>query len=162
MKIWNIGIRQRRWLIIGGALVVLLLAFVAFSVLVFSIGGLGGPTRNMTPEQAAALARVTLPPSAHNVEYIDGGFQDRFIHLRFDMDAAELDSFLRGTFVAPPLTDTDVPFQASLEPDESWWQPRNASTFKSGGGSRNGVYQSLLVDMTNAQTYVVYVATFES
>jgi hypothetical protein len=127
-----------------------------------SLGGLSQPQPQTTAE-IEALARIVIPPGATNIHAEAGGFQDRFIHVRFDIAPGELDTFLFGTRYTPAIGDNGaVPFQQSIEPQADWWQPRAASTYKSGSGFVDGVSQSVLIDTSNAERYVVYVATFET
>lgn len=110
-----------------------------------------------------AIARINIPERARNIHAQSGGFQDRYIHVRFDIDPADLESFLGATRYTPIVSEgQDIPFQQSIEPDESWWQPRLAKTFLSGSGFVDGINQAVLVDTSNPDVYIVYVATFET
>jgi hypothetical protein len=123
---------------------------------------LGGYQENLTTAQIESLGRIKLPPSAAGLQARAGGFQDRFISIRFDMAPAELDSFLRSTRYTPAIGPTTaVPFQ-SLAEDAPWWRPQDAQRFEAGTNFVDGISQSVLVDVTDAQRYVVYVQTFET
>ena len=125
-------------------------------------GGLSQPQAHTTAE-IEALARIVIPPGATNIHAEDGGFQDRFIHVRFDIVPGELDTFLSGSRYTPNVGDGgEVPFQHSIEPKAEWWRPRAASTYKSGSGFVDGVSQAVLIDTSDSERYVVYVATFET
>jgi hypothetical protein len=115
-----------------------------------------------TNAEIEALARITLPPGATNIHAQAGGFQDRYIHVRFDIPAAELDAFLAASRYTPALDMAVVPFQQHLEPKAVWWQPRNAARFRAGSAFSGGISQSLLVDTSDPERYVVYVQTFET
>lgn len=161
--------RRPLWLKLGCGIgvAVILLGVLAFAGLVWLLQAdfsLGEDTENLTVAQIESVGRIKLPPSARNVHGFQRGFQDRFIHIRFDIDPDEL-ALLSGTRYWPALDETGalgVPFQQSIEPNKAWWQPRQAQRFYSGHGGSDNIAQSVLVDVTDPNNYIVYVATFES
>jgi hypothetical protein len=123
---------------------------------------LGGEQENLTKAQIESLGRIQLPPSAAGIHARAGGFQDRFILIRFDMLPAELDAFLKATRYTPSIsTATTIPFQ-SISNDAPWWRPQDAQRFEAGENFVDGISQTILVDMTSAERYIVYVQTFET
>ena len=154
---------RRRWLGLASALVVLLGAAGLLGAALLSGDNplTSSGQENLSRAEIASLARVTLPAGASNVHALAGGFQDRFIHLRFDLPASDLPALVAAQGW-PPLTPGGVvPFQASLEPQRPWWQPRQAERFLVGGGAVANTNQSVLIDITDPNTSVVYLATFE-
>lgn len=116
-----------------------------------------------TTAEIESLARIDIPASASNIHAQAGGFQDRYIHVRFDLPPADLNSFLGATRYTPAVSQsTDIPFQQSLEPNQNWWQPAMAKSFLAGAGFVDGISQSVLIDTTNPELYIVYVQTFET
>jgi hypothetical protein len=123
---------------------------------------LGGEQENLTPDQIERIGRIQLPPSAAGIQARAGGFQDRFISIRFDMRPADLDAFLKATRYTPSIgPTTELPFQ-SISVDPLWWRPQDAQRFQAGNNYVDGISQSVLVDMTSAERYIVYVQTFET
>jgi hypothetical protein len=117
---------------------------------------------DLTTAQIESIGRVKLPPSAAGIQARAGGFQDRFISIRFDMAPAELESFLRSTRYTPAIGPTsEIPFQTLAE-DAPWWRPQDAQRFQAGTSFVDGISQSVLVDTTDAERYVVYIQTFET
>lgn len=125
---------------------------------------------NLTSAQIEGRARITLPPSARNVRAYDQSFMDTIIFVRFEMAPADLPQFLAGTQVSLPLSHTVNPFGGqSLGPNTAlaWWTPQGAQRFEAGTasvetgapGSSHGLSQTILIDTTDAQTYIVYVRT---
>ncbi|NOK62296.1 MAG: hypothetical protein GFH27_549331n35 [Chloroflexi bacterium AL-W] len=122
----------------------------------------GGPTEDVTPAQIESIARITLPPSADDLHAQLQGFQDNLIHVRFTMNADELPQFLASSR-CPSLTPaTDIPFQESITPDTTWWTPETAQTFETCNDFVDGIGQTIMVDMTESQSYQVYVVTMET
>jgi hypothetical protein len=158
---------NRRWLWwLAGALTLLLIgcAIVGWLGLRW-LGGnplLSGYQEDLTPAQIEGIGRIKLPPSAANIHARAGGFQDRFIYIRFDVAPADLDSFLKATRYTPSIAPaTQMSFQ-SIAPDAPWWRPQDAKRFEAGDGFVDGISQTVLVDMTDAERYIVYVQTFET
>jgi hypothetical protein len=117
---------------------------------------------NLTPSQIEKIGRIELPPSAAGIQARAGGFQDRYISIRFDIAPADLDAFLRATRYTPSIGPTaEIPFQ-SLAPDASWWRPQDAQRFEAGQNVVDSISQAVLVDMTSKERYIVYVQTFET
>jgi hypothetical protein len=123
---------------------------------------LGDEQENLTAAQIENIGRIQLPPSAAGIQARAGGFQDRYIYIRFDMLPADLDTFLQATRYTPSISPTGViPFQ-SIAPDTPWWRPQDAQRFEAGKNFVDGISQSVLVDMTSMDRYIVYVQTFET
>jgi hypothetical protein len=123
---------------------------------------LGDEQEQLTAAQIESIGRIQLPPSAAGIQARAGGFQDRFISIRFDMLPAELDTFLKATRYTPSISPTTkIPFQ-SLSDGISWWRPQDAQRFESGENFVDGISQAVLVDMTSTERYIVYVQTFET
>ena len=125
---------------------------------------LGGAQEDLTAAQIENIARIKLPPSAAGVHALAGGFQDRYIFVRFDIDRADLPA-LAADKHWPALDSSGaagLPFQPGLEPDREWWAPRQAKRFASGSSFVDGIAQAVLVDMTDPNRYIVYVQTFET
>jgi len=123
---------------------------------------LGDEQENLAAAQIERIGRIQLPPSAAGIQARAGGFQDRFISIRFDIPPAELDAFLKATRYTPSIgPTTKLPFQ-SIAVDAPWWRPQDAQRFEAGQNFVDGISQSVLVDMTSAERYIVYVQTFET
>ena len=123
---------------------------------------LGDEQEHLTTAQIESIGRIQLPPSAAGIQARAGGFQDRFISIRFDMLPAELDAFLKATRYTPSISPTtELPFQ-SISNDAPWWRPQDAQRFEAGQNFVDGISQTILVDMTNLERYIVYVQTFET
>jgi hypothetical protein len=153
------------WWLLGGSAILGLGCVAAFGLLLVSACDnplLGGYQEDLTTAQIEGIGRITLPPSAGGVHARAGGFQDRFIHIRFDMAPADLGPFLKGTRYTPSVGPAkQVPFQ-SIAPDAPWWRPQDAQRFEAGNNFVDGISQTVLVDMTDPERYIVYVETFET
>jgi hypothetical protein len=152
------------WLV--GAVVCLVLGCAVVGVVgwrwLASSSLLGDEQENLTTDQIERIGRIQLPPSAGGIHARAGGFQDRFISIRFDMPPAELDAFLKATRYTPAISpSTKLPFQ-SISADVPWWRPQDAQRFAAGENFVDGISQSVLVDMTSSERYIVYIQTFET
>ena len=123
---------------------------------------LGGYQEDLTTAQIEGIGRIKLPPSANGVHARAGGFQDRIIYIRFDIAPTDLEPFLKGTRYTPPVGPAKgIPFQ-SIAPDAPWWRPQDAQRYEAGVNFVDGISQTVLVDMTHPERYIVYVQTFET
>jgi len=157
-------LRWRWWLIgaLAGVVIVCAITGVLGWRWLASDPLLGGEQEDLTRAQIESIGRIQLPPSAAGVQARAGGFQDRFISIRFDMLPAELDAFLKATRYTPSISPaTTMPFQ-SISVDAPWWRPQDAQRFEAGQNFVDGISQTILVDMTSAERYIVYIQTFET
>lgn len=118
----------------------------------------GKPTVQWFKEFAA----MELPSSAHNVQAQCFAFQDYAAYVSFEMNSSELPSFLGTTFIKLPLSATHKPYHFEHpEGDVAGWQTDKITSFLAGEGSRTGknatTWQSILIDTSNSENYVVYV-----
>jgi hypothetical protein len=164
---------KRRWWIIGGLTMLMLLAIsgCALSYMALrsfaEIGFLGSTVADLPPDRVERAAAITLPPSAANLRSHYESFQDYIIHVRFDMDPADLDQLLASTHLELPLSSTAIPMGFSAPENLDWWTPEQAQRFQVGDTqvqTSHGYpeYQWILIDMTNAQRYTVYVVAFDT
>jgi hypothetical protein len=129
--------------------------------------GLGTSMVDELPREKVELAAgVKLPPSARNLHSHYTAFQDYFIHVRFDMDPADMPVFLSSTHVDLPLSST-IPLSFDEELNVSWWRPLEAKQFQAGQGSVSLPHgypesQSILIDTTDPNRYIVYITAFDT
>jgi hypothetical protein len=156
--------RWLRWLL-GGIAILSIACVAAIGLLWLSVRDsplLGGYQEDLTTQQIEGIGRIKLPPSAAGVHARAGGFQDRYIHIRFDITPADLEPFMKGTRYTPSIGPAKaIPFQ-SIAPDAPWWRPQDAQRYQAGVNFVDGISQTVLVDMTNPGRYIVYVQTFET
>ncbi len=161
---------RNRWLLLGtGALLTVCLLAGCFGVAGWAALAALSSEPPFAPAPAAptfaeieSVARITLPPSARNVQAHQEGFQDRIIWVRFEMAPADLPGFVAGTRVAPPLSSTVNPLGQDTVTGLPWWTPGQAQRFEAGEGAFAGASQAIVIDTTDPQTYVVYVRAFET
>lgn len=157
---------RRKWVLFGSLLGVLLLGSVMIGWLglrafMGSDPLSGGPQDELTNAQIESAAYMRLPPSAHNVQVLYDGFQEYHIHVRFEMDPADLPAFLSSTQITSPLSTTLQPFNHnSLEPQRAWWTPQQAQHWQAAMLQRDLFSQAVLIDMTDPQRYIVFVGLY--
>ena len=160
----RLATRRRTWIV--GALLLLVAAcgiagWIGWRALA-SNPLLAGDTESLSSAEIESIGRIKLPPSAAGIQASAGGFQDRFISIRFDMEPADLEEFLLGTRYMPAISPTaELPFQA-LGQAPPWWRPQDAQRFAAGTSFVDGISQAVLVDLTNTERYTVYIQTFET
>ena len=113
---------SRRRVVLG--LVALALAAAAVSA---AVGFLFGGDRVTTPSRAEIerFARIRLPPSARDVEATSAVALDERLKLRFTMDRADVDAFVRDARFSPPLMRGYVPYAST---ELGWHLDRIRST----------------------------------
>jgi hypothetical protein len=106
-----------------------------------------------------ANADVALPLSAHDVYFYTTGFREIFTKLRFSMSAAELDDFSNSTQCQEPPRWMEPGPESGSDGTSEWWTPQQASYLKGCTGNKEHSHQTIMVDVTDARVYVVFVAT---
>lgn len=160
------------WVTAGCGVLTLVLGVAVVAVGWFALGQLGsfdflGSTLvdKLTPAQIEQAAAIKLPPSARAIHSTYESFQDYNLHVRFEMDAADLPAFTAQLPITQPLTST-MPNSIVSTINQVWWQPTSATTFQAVEESvnlPNGPQSiALLIDTTNPTTYIVYVAAFST
>jgi hypothetical protein len=97
----------------------------------------------------ADYARFQFPPSAINVGSECDLYRGAQVHVWFDMDPADLDSFLASTWIELPL------YEVAVTPE---FGPASVTTtyWRGTSGMHNPGSHEVWIDMTNSQTYHVY------
>jgi hypothetical protein len=107
-----------------------------------------------------ARANITLPLSSQNLSARSIAFRDCRVFVSFDMDPADLETFLASTYVSElktvigsDLTDFNTPLKAW-----SFWIGRQ---YLHGEGHDEGFreYQEIVIDRVSPELYTVYVIT---
>jgi hypothetical protein len=106
-----------------------------------------------------ANADVVLPLSAHDVFFYTTGFREIFTKLRFSMSATELDEFLNSTQCQEPLRWIKSGPESDSDGTSEWWTSQQARYLKGCTGNKEHSHQAIMVDVTDARVYVVFVAT---
>jgi hypothetical protein len=114
-------------------------------------------TDEADPATINANAQIELPPSTRDIHVRVSGFREISTHVRFAIDATDLPQFLDSTLCNEPLAPTNPAFQEEGSGDLSWWRPGDAQRLQECVGKRTGFYQHVLVDVSNPDTYIVYV-----
>jgi hypothetical protein len=144
---WLLGGLAAAFMVLGGGLWLLVRA-------------LDSPARvsNQTIED---VGRVHLPPSARDVQAALEGFQDRLLHLRFDMAAADLPSFESGLTcrLGPVSTAPPTALAGSLE--APWWTPTRGHAWRACEGDAQWFHQSAAVEVSRPGRATVYLVVFE-
>jgi hypothetical protein len=112
-------------------------------------------------------AEIKIPVNARNIYALTTGFRDIDIFVRLDIEPDELPEFMQNTICDNTLIEIDPKMQKKKAMELDWWVPNNAKILKSCTGiktiSQNQhIQQSILIDMTNPMSYIVYVSTNNS
>jgi hypothetical protein len=153
------------------ALLVLLAGLSALVYLVLSAGQIDflGTTRvdQLTRAQTETAAGVTLPASARDLHTHYSRFQDTIVHVRFVIDPADAEPFLRRLPVkGATISSSERPIMYS-DGMPNWWRPDAATSFQavSGPVSLPGSQikqQQVLIDTSDPSAYIVYIVAFDT
>ncbi len=102
-------------------------------------------------------AEIKLPPSTSHLYGHTEGLNHIFTRASFAMDASDLVSFLRGTHCSESLSRVDPKKYEAASSSAPWWNPAHAQDLYACWGGTEDFHQTILVDMTDPQTYMVYV-----
>lgn len=155
--------KRRCKLTLGLALLATLLCGGGLAIGVWLVGGalaFGDTDQDdVAPAVVENVARIRLPARTHELRSRLGGFQDRFIFVRFRMPASELTTFERSLSCALGPPSAVVPeAHAGKRPD--WFTQPLVS--RSCQGSGPGFHQTVIVDVASPTDVVVHVTVFES
>lgn len=160
--------RSRRWLswLIGGV-TLLLIACVAlggYGLWRFSQIDLLSTTANdtLTQAQIEQLIEARLPPSATNVHSYYTKFQDYFACVSFEIDPADLHTFVATTPFTQPLSVTTPPAPSTGPCNSAWWHPHTATHLEGTSRPVGSGTETLMIDMSDPQRYIVYWTGFST
>jgi hypothetical protein len=121
----------------------------------------------LTREQIEKAAGVRLPAGARDLHSHYASFQDFIVHVRFELDPADLPAFLGSLPITDPqISSAERPLMYS-EGMPEWWQPDAAQSFQAVSGqvalpSGAPDYQAVLVDTTDPAKSIVYIVAFDT
>ena len=104
-------------------------------------------------------AGIIFPDSTREVYAYTTGLRDIFVMARFEIDADELDVFVGSTLCSQALSIASEGAYQKLEGNPSWWEPYKSTHLEECYGEAERSRQHILVDMTDTETYIVYVTT---
>ncbi len=161
------GLRVRRrwlpWFLVGLMLAVVSVCVVGYVGLrtVGSLVELGTTLEDeLTNEQIEQLIEAKLPPSATNIHSYYTKFQDYYAQVRFDIAAADASTFIASAPFGDTWQTTDNPL--SNDTERPWWQPQTAQRFQWATRQVGSGVETMLIDMTDGQRYIVYWMGFST
>jgi hypothetical protein len=110
-------------------------------------------------------ADIKIPSSATEIYAFTTGFRDIDANVRFVLDAAQLPEFLKGTLcTTEPLKEVSPSDYERPELLPSWWTPNLAKHLEECNIEKEFLptehtFQQILVDMTNPNSYIIFVET---
>jgi hypothetical protein len=122
------------------------------------------PTNTYELSAIEGNAEIKLPSSAREIYAYTSGFQDIFIMVRFTVDPEELSEFMKNALCTESLRQVSPQRQEKLSGDPSWWELARAEHLESCSGvkeysSTQQCKQTIFVDKTNPENYIIYVST---
>jgi hypothetical protein len=141
-----------RGIIIGVVAVGLAGALISAAIGYFLIGG---DTGAKTPSHAEieSFGRIRMPPSARDVDATSVSSIDQRLKVRFTMDRADLDAFVRGARFSPALKRGYEPYSAN---ELGWHLDRIRNTL-GGDESEPGYGRLLVIDLDRPNVATVYL-----
>jgi hypothetical protein len=104
-------------------------------------------------------AEIIFPSSSHEIYAYTTGFREIDIKVRFSIDADEIIVFLNTTLCKEPVIEFSPDRVSVFESDLSWWTPFQGEVLRECTGKSEYSRQHIIVDMTNADIYIIYVDT---
>jgi hypothetical protein len=155
------GARWSRSEVILSSLIILGVIALCY---VFSLRFVWRPDWMTTLQDIEHDVHIKVPANAHNLYGYAEGFQDTTTYIRFDIDPIDLPILLANTQDLPRLLPAKFP---GVSDDflryHPWWQPLVAwqpaidHLFIARGGRFGSREKYILVEMTDPQTYRVYI-----
>jgi hypothetical protein len=140
----------RRGIILGLVAFFLVAAAVAGAIGYFVAGD-----RVQTPshQEIERFGRIRMPPSARDVQATREVAFDERMKLRFTMDRADVDAFVRAASFTPPLKRGYQPYPSH----ELGWQLDRIRNTLGGDESEPGYGRMLVIDLDRPAVATVYM-----
>ncbi len=102
------------------------------------------------------------PSSSRQIKVASDGFQDPIYQFRLTIDPADLDSFVASPGCSGLLEpENSQPLEGVIVEQLDWWKPESATSFQRCDVSDTpGRTQQVMIDRTDSDQYVVYVAVY--
>jgi hypothetical protein len=110
--------------------------------------------------QLTAFIGVEMPESATDFHGVANSFmQSRVIGVRFRIPHPDTNEFLMALGFKLPLESNMNPFHPNSVTlsGNNWWTPEAAKTFVGGSFTKSESFYDVLVDTTDAESYVIYL-----
>ncbi len=101
-------------------------------------------------------AEFKFPASARDIYAYISGFQDIFIQTKFTIKAKELQELISSTRCNKSLQALKIPLENTIS-TPAWWKLSEAKTVMTCSGTTETFGQTVYIDMTNTDTYIVYI-----
>ena len=106
--------------------------------------------------------QVDVPPSARNIDLLEGGFQDTFYHVRFEIDGDDLARIESspgcGGWTVEEIGPVAVP--PGSTPDVVWWPESFERGLRCNGYEEGSVSTDVVVDVADPDAPAVLVWAF--
>jgi hypothetical protein len=102
-------------------------------------------------------ADIVLPSSARDIYVYTTGFREIDTFARFSMSANELDEFMESTSCQQSLKRVNYELGEMRGQISEWWTPNQAERLDGCNGSKGHIHQTIMVDRTRQDVYVVFV-----
>jgi hypothetical protein len=102
---------------------------------------------------------IIIPTDASEIYVYSSGLNELFTRIRFSINSDKLDFFIENTLCTEPLTEYDANLYTSSNGDTDPWTLKEGSIYNRCIGSRENTIQTIIVDITNPNNYIVYVFT---
>jgi hypothetical protein len=144
-------VSERRRVLLGLLGVAVGAAVISAALGYFVLGG----DRSTTPsrEEIERFGRIVMPPSARDVEATREVALDERLKLRFTMDRADVDAFVRDARFKPPLKRGYEPYAAT----ELGWQLDRIENTLGGDENEPGYGRMLVIDLDRPAVATVYL-----
>jgi hypothetical protein len=100
---------------------------------------------------------TVIPQSASDIHGLVDGFQEITTYMRFTIPASDLDRFLSSTSCTTPLQIDASHRDFEIRYEKDWWQVKQAEVVGWCDGVKEHIAQSIYVDMTDLNKYIIYV-----
>ncbi|KAA3648742.1 MAG: hypothetical protein DWQ07_00670 [Chloroflexi bacterium] len=102
---------------------------------------------------------ISLPESARDVYEYGYGLNAVYTMVRFTIDAEDLDEIIESSICEEPLVQVPPENYAGGLDDTDWWLPEKATILMQCDGFTENFWQSILVDMSNPQEFIIYATS---
>ncbi|MBA3871395.1 MAG: hypothetical protein H0X30_19810 [Anaerolineae bacterium] len=160
---------SKRRFILRGALIGLIIGVALFGIGLFLLQKAVVSVASVMQAATSTIKRTDvknyigfpLPVEATNFHGMeDALLQSRILHFKFQSSPKILDSFLKQLGLKDSLKEGFNPLPESNSPQNtelSWWDPKDSAHFAGASWAKSETFYDVMVDMTDAESYIVYL-----
>ncbi len=102
-------------------------------------------------------SEIIIPADASEIYVYSSGLNELSTRIRFSINSDKLDGFIENTLCAEPLSEFDASIYIPSNGETNPWTLKEGSNYKRCIGFKENTRQTIIVDITDPNNYIVFV-----